>query len=404
MARPVFRKASSAARQESWLGEPQAVSGRIGTFVAVMSLLLFVGFAALVLLGSYTRRESLTGVIVPANGMIQILAPTRGRIGETALTEGESVQSGATLFQLTPEADIADGDHALIAALLNDRVALIDADIAAIDTRRAADRERIETRIAAGQREIALLEGLIAQSDELENVLAEAVQRDWDLSEGGLAAPNGLAQSLQALAAKRVTLQSLRREFVAVENAIDEARVELRNLDAEYDATANRLALQRNEVLRQIAESAGGRPIDILAPESGRIALIPDRGGRVVEAGDLLATVLPEDFAPQIEILAPSRTAVRLEVGTKVTLRYAAFPYRKYGHYEGAVVSVSETALAQDVAGGVEPKSGSVFKVVVRPDQPYVSLEGRDYPLSPGIEVDAKVPIETRRLYQWLTG
>jgi membrane fusion protein len=78
-----------------------------------------------------------------------------------------------------------------------------------------------------------------------------------------------------------------------------------------------------------------------------------------------------------------------------VRLRYAAFPYQKFGHGLGRVVSLAQAALRAD--GGGEP----VYRVTVVLRSQTVAVYGEPRGLLAGMDVEADVLLETRRLYEW---
>jgi membrane fusion protein len=100
-----------------------------------------------------------------------------------------------------------------------------------------------------------------------------------------------------------------------------------------------------------------------------------------------------------------------------VLLRYQAYPYQKFGHYEGKVVSVSRSAvspgeLPQQLAGiasvtGVAAGPGAragepVYLITVSLERQTVDAYGNAVPLQPGMQLTADVALETRRLYEWV--
>jgi membrane fusion protein len=85
-------------------------------------------------------------------------------------------------------------------------------------------------------------------------------------------------------------------------------------------------------------------------------------------------------------------------------LRYAAFPYQKFGHARGVVATISQTTLAAtDMAPSRQPpRSEPVYRIVVTLQSQTMLAYGEDWRLLPGMEVEADVLLETRRLYEWV--
>jgi membrane fusion protein len=121
-----------------------------------------------------------------------------------------------------------------------------------------------------------------------------------------------------------------------------------------------------------------------------------------VERGEVLARIVPDGAVLTAELFAPSRAVGFVTAGDEVRLRYAAFPYQKFGHAPGTVVSVSEAPLAQiEAPAHGAPRVEPVYRVVVALRSQAVMAYGAPRQLKPGMEVEADVLLETRRLYEW---
>jgi membrane fusion protein len=92
-----------------------------------------------------------------------------------------------------------------------------------------------------------------------------------------------------------------------------------------------------------------------------------------------------------------------------VLLRYAAFPYQKFGQHEGEVASVSRTAISpaelpQPLVGLVNPTGAGapVYRITVALAHQSVQAYGEPLPLQPGMQLEADVLMERRRLVEWI--
>ncbi|MBV8574268.1 MAG: HlyD family secretion protein, partial [Acetobacteraceae bacterium] len=109
------------------------------------------------------------------------------------------------------------------------------------------------------------------------------------------------------------------------------------------------------------------------------------------------------------QLFAPSRVVGFLRPGQRVLLRYEAFPYQKFGHYEGTVTSVSRSAtspslLSQQVSGltGLFASNAPVYEINVALARQSVMAYGKPVPLQPGMQLEADVLIEKRHLIEWV--
>jgi len=93
-----------------------------------------------------------------------------------------------------------------------------------------------------------------------------------------------------------------------------------------------------------------------------------------------------------------------------VQLRYQAFPYQKFGHHGGRVLQVSRTPLqAAELAGLPLPEAMKdtataepLYRITVVLEQQAVQAYGRPHALAPGMQLDADVMLDRRRLIEWI--
>src|SRR5690606_8524943 len=91
--------------------------------------------------------------------------------------------------------------------------------------------------------------------------------------------------------------------------------------------------------------------------------------------------------------------------GSEVMLRYPAYPYQKFGHHPGHVVTVSRAALPAE--RGVQAGGSSrdpLYRIVVEVASQTVDVYGEPRQLRAGMLVEADVKLETRGLYEWVVG
>ncbi len=109
----------------------------------------------------------------------------------------------------------------------------------------------------------------------------------------------------------------------------------------------SRIASQQQERV----ENANRQIVQVVAPQAGQIAALNLPSGSSVKTGQSLASLIPqmatEAGTPlKAHVYAPSRTADFIAPGQTVLIRYAAFPYQKFGLHQAKVIEVSRTPFA----------------------------------------------------------
>jgi membrane fusion protein len=108
---------------------------------------------------------------------------------------------------------------------------------------------------------------------------------------------------------------------------------------ARAEANQNMAALEQ-----EAAEHDGRTAVRVTAPQDGLVTAFAFSVGQSVQAGTVLATVLPAGSALEAQLQVPSHAKASIERGQIVQLRIDAFPYQKYGLVAG-----------QGAAGRAEP-------------------------------------------------
>ena len=96
----------------------------------------------------------------------------------------------------------------------------------------------------------------------------------------------------------------------------------------------------------------------------------------------------------------------------RVKLKLDAFPFQKYGMVEGVVKSLSadatEPANGNGGAGAGNPPRGAdsgrglTYRAVIELLGQALEVEGRQYPLAPGMQVAAEIRISERTIMEYL--
>jgi membrane fusion protein len=73
-----------------------------------------------------------------------------------------------------------------------------------------------------------------------------------------------------------------------------------------------------------------------------------------------------------------------------------------FGHARGIVAKISQTTLTTFDSARQAARSEPVYRIVVTLESQTVSAYGEARRLLPGMEVEADVLQETRRLYEWV--
>jgi membrane fusion protein len=399
---PLFRRAAIAARRHDWRG--RIVLSRPASFALLAGMLAATAgsLAAFAYFGSYTAHSTLRGRVTPEHGVIDVATVQAGTIAEKRVVEGQRVATGEALYVLASERLSRAGlatEQEVAVQLARRR----DSLIAQIESTRAlerAERAVLGERLAAVRLESVSLERAIATERRRAELAEDTAERYARIHALGLVAEEQRALREAALLEQRGRVEALERERAGLVRAAAELEGRAAMLALEYANAIAELERGLAAVALDSAENDARRAVTVVAPQAGVVTAPAAEVGQTVERGAVLARIVPEGATLVAELYAPSRAVGFVAVGDEVRLRYAAFPYQKFGHAQGHVLSVSQATMSASdpTAARTEP----LYRVAVALHSQTVMAYGEPHALLPGMAVEADVLLETRRLYEWL--
>jgi len=335
---PIFRQPaidSASRRLEGGLVVSSSKGVRLAGF-ACAGLLL--GLIMVVGSGSYARKATAEGWLVPEGGLIRVLARQDGVVSHIDVQEGARVRAGANLaaMRLTGVADSARGADDLQAALISETLAG-DAATAAAEAKIRVDQGAQRARAAA-------LRGELAETDEqLRLVSAKSALIDSELARSTLLNQRGYfsTASLDEIKARALAVAQEGSGLRAARSAL--AR-QLRDIDYAVEGgeeEAASLAAQRRRdqaiAAQRVARSTLDFNANAVAPVDGTIALIGVSPGEHVGKDATVALMTPVGAPLIAELYVPSSASGFLALGQEVRLMFPAFPLERFAASSSAV-------------------------------------------------------------------
>ena len=127
--------------------------------------------------------------------------------------------------------------------------------------------------------------------------------------------------------------------------------------------------------------------------------------GTVVQPGTVLASLVPREEKLKAEVWVSNEDIGFVRPGLTVKLKFATYPFQKYGMGQGTVEHVSadaqseEEARDQVLAGGQRPLR---YKALVALDANALEMDGVQYPLSVGMQTTAEILLGDRTVAEYL--
>lgn len=376
------------------------------------------------------------GKLVPASYLKIVQPADAGIVEEILVHEGQTVRAGQTLMRM--DTRIAEADlEALATEYTRKRLALarIDAELAgkpfapdieaptallretaaqyranrhALAAALAEERARLskaQQERAAARQQRARLEAVLPYYRDQDKAFEKLVK---DGFAGALLGSDKRRERIE----KEQELETQKHLIASAEASIDQSLKKLAQIEADY---LRQLHAERHEVQAQLDRLAKEMEkqryrrvlLELKAPQDGVIKdLATHTPGTVVARGTVLATLVPSNEPLKAEVWVLNEDIGFVRPGQRVQLKFATYPFQKYGMAHGVIEHVSADAQSEQEARdpgmhfiGRRPLR---YRALVRLTVHALERDGVKYPLSVGMQTTAEILLGSRTVAEYL--
>jgi membrane fusion protein len=383
-------------------------------WLTLVSVLMAGAVAAYFAWGSYTRKVQVMGVLVPSQGVLKLASPQGGQLTMLMVSEGQRVKAGDVLFEISAQRNLES------AASVEQQTAFqIERKKNSLENERSQQLQLLQEQQSGLERRASSMQAELQQIEQelttQQNRLALAEQnlkRHESLVSQGFFSPLQLLQQQSDRLEQQSRLQQLQRSRTTVMRELTNVQAELKQIPLRMQAQLGALERSLAGLVQERAENEARQSVQVRAQQDGVITGLTVSSGAVIGAGAPLATLVPQNHGLQAHLFAPSQAVGFIEPGQNVMLRYAAYPFQKFGHQEGRVIAVSKTSMtpaeataasgaAANTSNG-QPSNEPLYRVTVQLAQSHILTYGKAQPLVAGMALDASILQERRKLWEWV--
>ncbi|WP_223456114.1 MULTISPECIES: HlyD family secretion protein [unclassified Pseudomonas] len=377
---------------------------------AILASTLILLLMAYAYFGTYTRKATVNGLLMPEQGMLRLTSPGTGFLTEVLVKEGQDVGIGQALFVVSGERfSTTGGTQNLISEQLTQRILILERNLNLANERRTGQLIMLDGRLTAitqelsqFREEVRLLKRRVVLAETQHQRQHKLAAEDFisvaqlQKGEGELLALLGQQQSIQRARA------SLNRERMELLAQRQEVELRHRTETAEID---NNISLIRQE---QAENDVRRRQISV-APLAGTVTGLSVQTGQQIQVGSLLASLIPLGADLTAHLYVASHQAGFIEPGQTVLMRYSAYPYQKFGMARGQIVDLAKSPYAVQelpthIANAVQNTTLSpelFYRATVALNSQTIAVYGNSHPLQAGMLLEADIVQDKRRLYEW---
>jgi len=325
--------------------------------------------------GSQQRRKQW---LEPLKGQVQQLltqlrseaAAHQERVDRLKPLVAEGALSKEILFQA--EQSLRESQNAIIRALMTDET--------------QAKERLFEMDQAKRDRQNAIVKAQLADETQVKERLFEVEQSLRDRTaaitkaSGQLIEQSAQIQNLEAQLTQKAA--QARQNQLEKEQKIQQLQLETTQMQAKIGETKTLLGEAKAKLKQRF----------LYAPVDGAISSLNLRNsGEVVQVGQTIAEIAPENAPLILHAILPNREAGFAKVGMPVQVKFDAFPYQEYGMVSGKVISISPDAKPDE-------KLGAVYRVEVALDRNSVTANNQTIQFKSGQTASADIVIRSRRV------
>ncbi|MFC3607474.1 HlyD family secretion protein [Stutzerimonas tarimensis] len=407
---PLFRSEALSARREHSFGSVLIHRPWGYTVAAALALVLILLVAAFAYFGTYTRKATVTGLLLPHQGMLRLTANGTGVLAQIKVTEGQRVEQGDVLFLISGERiSAAGGAQELIAQQLDQRMLLLERNRVLAEDRLTGQMRMLDSRLGAIVEESERLAEELRLLGRRVELAATHLHRQQQLVEAQFVSVAQLQQAEAELLSLQGQRQTLRRSRTNLDRERTELLAQRQEAELRHRTDLSEIDNGISLVRQEQAENDVRVEQAIVAPFSGIVTGLNAQLGQQILTGALLASLIPEDATLTAQVYVGPRQAGFIEPGQPVLMRYAAYPYQKFGMAHGTVSNVAKSPYAAQelpahIASALQQASASAelfYRVTVELDSPTISVYGSAQSLQAGMLLEADIIQDRRRLYEW---
>lgn len=378
-------------------------------FTALLAAFL-LALAAFLLLGHYTRRETVEGRVVPDGGVATLSSPVAGQVTKVMVIPGQSVQKNALLMVVATDVEDLQGrgEHSLIEGNLQhtrDAISQKLADHRAVVT---AKTSALQSRLTSIQARRVMLR---AQSDLVSKKAAaasELLRKISPLETKGLVSGFQIQQQRAAVIDGEIASQVVASQLAELDQQNTDTRAELAQLPSQAAMDEATIRGELDKLDQDMATARIQQGISLRANQAGVISTVRVHGGDSVSPGAVLLTMVAKDSPLHVELYVPGRSIGFIHTGDAVNLRYEAFPYQKFGIYRGKVANISPTAVVKrdleelPTSPKLQASESAIYLVEVAIEEHSLLMRQNSILLKPGMTVSADVLLDRRAWWEWV--
>lgn len=406
MGNKLFRDDVLNEQKNTWIGEIVLIRPLSFTFYSIFSLTIILVIIIFFMYGSYTKRSSVQGQLVPSNGLIKVYSTDTGIVLKKYVKEGQIIRKGDVLYEISLERIGLKGNvQDAISSQVKLKNLSLQNEFNEVKVAQKSERLEIQNTINTYKIDLNKINSLIEDQANKVNIAENILARYKPLLENDSITFEQYQQKQDNLLDQKLKLQEYIRDKGSILSNLKQQEIKIIGLSSIQNQHLEQLSRDITTTNQELTESQSKKDLTIKASVSGIATAVNVQEGQYINNSTILLSIIPQNSDLIAEFYVPSSMIGFIKAGQKVLLRYEAYPYQKFGHANGEIISVSKTSLLStdlpDTAA-IFTKQTSIYIVKAKLNKQSIMAYGHQEKLQVGMTFDADVLQETRHLYEWV--
>ena len=407
----MFRQDALENRRMKWRGRAILLPG-IPLWLTMLGSIAFItAFLTFVIAGTYSRRVNVSSEVTTWPRAVNIYSGVQGFVVRQFVHEGQSIKKGDPIYQIdvsksTRSGVVTDNQRRDI----ENQLVRVDNIISRLEESKKITLNTLEKQHLQYSDAFRRSSDIIRRAEEGIKIMKNNMENYRNYQSKGLINKDQLTNQVALYYQQQNNLLSLSGQNEQNALQITSLESQIQTQAADFDNRIYQMELQRYELQKELVDTDVGGEIIIRALSDGKVDSLSVTVGQMVNAGDSLLQVIPENIENYYLILwVPNDAVPYISAGDKVNIRYEAFPAEKFGLFSATVKTISRTpASTQEMLtykGAPQNTLGTSvpwYKVIVKPENQIISYDGKSLPLENGMKAESTLFLEKRRIYQWM--
>lgn len=406
MSNKLFREEVLKEKTNKWVGEIVIIRPLSFTFYSVFSLILILIIVIFFMYGSYTKKTSVQGQLIPNSGLVKVYSIDAGIILKKYVEEGQNIKKGDVLYEISLERIGTQGDiQDAISSQVKLRNLSLKNELAQVKISQNNEKLEIKNKINTYKVDLVNINNLIESQKNRVDIAENLLSRYKTLLQTDSITFEQYQQKKDILLEQDSMLQELVRNKNSILSDLKQQEIIINGLNANQDQHLEQLNRDIALTNQELTEAQSKGNLIIKASSSGIATAINIQEGQFVNNSTVLLSIIPKNSDLVAEFYVPSNMIGFIKIGDKVLLRYEAYPYQKFGHANGEISTISKVSLLSSDLPNVSaifPQQKSVYIVKAKLENQSIMTYGNQQKLQVGMTFEADVLQEKRSVFEWV--